>query len=191
MVSEEEFWEGMHSGKPVDDKDPNIRYLHERWDLAREILFKYNAPGTTGESRNRILSKMFGYKVPDDTVIYPPFMCDFGNGIIVGKHVGVNMGCVFLDGGLITIGDNVMIGPNVTIITPDHPRDAAGRSTFSTVNRPITIGRDSWIGAGSIILPGITIGERAIVGAGSVVTKDVPSDSIVGGNPARPLHKKE
>lgn len=88
-----------------------------------------------------------------------------------------------------TIGNNVLIGPNVSIYTACHPLDADRRRTFDEWAEPVTIGNDVWIGGGAIILPGVEIGDRCVVAAGAVVTKNVPADSLVGGNPARIIRK--
>lgn len=107
-----------------------------------------------------------------------PFNCEIGKRIFLGDDVFVNMGCTFLDVDRITIGDRTIFGPNVQLITGTHGENR------EIISAPITIGKDAWIGAGAIILPGITIGDNAIVGAGSVVTRDVPANIKVMGNPA-------
>ncbi len=99
----------------------------------------------------------------------------------------MNSGCHFLDQGGITIGDDAMFGPDVKLVTSNHPLDPLDRK--AVVSSPIVIGRNAWIGAGAIILPGVEIGENSVVGAGSVVTKDVPPDTVVVGNPAHELRK--
>ena len=96
----------------------------------------------------------------------------------------INNCCTFLDGALITIGDYTLIGPNVQIYTPQHPMEYMERRITQEYAYPVTIGKDCWIGGGAIICPGVTIGDRCIVAAGSVVTRDVPDDSLVAGNPA-------
>jgi maltose O-acetyltransferase len=118
-------------------------------------------------------------------MVRPPFHCDYGYNIRLGANVFLNFNCVILDGGPVTIGDDTRIGPAVQIYTADHPRDAALRKTGAESGRPVTIGRNVWIGGGAIILPGVTIGDDAIVGAGSVVTRDVAPGTTVAGNPAR------
>jgi len=117
--------------------------------------------------------------------IEPPFFCDYGYNIIVGDAVYFNFNCVVLDVMPVTIGNNVLFGPNVQIYTATHPVDAAERRKWLEFAKPITIGDDGWIGGGAIICPGVTIGDRCIIGAGAVVTKDIPDDSIAVGNPAR------
>ena len=128
-------------------------------------------------------------EVPDSTCVCPPFQCDHGNGIKLGENVFVNSGCTFLDGGLITVGNYTLIGPNVQIYTPQHPMDSTDRRQTVEYAYPVNIGADCWIGGGAIICPGVTIGDRCVIGAGSVVTKDVPSDSLAVGNPARVIKK--
>ena len=98
----------------------------------------------------------------------------------------LNFGCVILDVVEVTIGDKTQIGPNVQILTADHPRNAAEREAELEFGRKIHIGRNVWIGGGAIILPGVTVGDDAVIGAGSVVTRDVLSGATVVGNPARP-----
>jgi maltose O-acetyltransferase len=119
--------------------------------------------------------------------IEPPFYCDYGYNVYAGAGVFMNFNCVILDVMPVRIGDGTMFGPNVQVYTATHPIDAAERTAGPEYARPITIGRDCWIGGSAVISPGVTIGDRVIVGAGAVVTKDVPDDTIVVGNPARPL----
>ncbi|MCQ2608493.1 MAG: sugar O-acetyltransferase [Bacteroidales bacterium] len=122
---------------------------------------------------------------PESTTICPPFHCDHGHGIIFGENVFINYNCTFLDGGKITLGNNVKIGPCVQIYTPQHPFDHIERRKPIETSFPVTIEDDVWIGGNATILPGVTIGARSIIGAGSVVTKDIPSDCIAAGNPCK------
>lgn len=117
--------------------------------------------------------------------IEPPFYCDYGYNISVGKNVFFNFNCCFLDVMKIELGDNVMLGPNVQIYTATHPMNKTERSSGLEFAKPIKIGDDVWLGGGAIICPGVTIGNGVVVGAGAVVTKDVPDDVFVAGNPAR------
>lgn len=119
--------------------------------------------------------------------IEPPFYCDYGYNLYLEGGVFMNFNCVILDVMPVRIGAGTMFGPNVQVYTATHPIDAAERAKGPEYAKPIRIGRDCWIGGSAVISPGVTIGDRVIVGAGSVVTRDVPDDTIVVGNPARPL----
>jgi len=121
------------------------------------------------------------------TWIQPPFYCDYGYNIYTGKDVFFNFNCVVLDGARVTIGAHTQFGPNVQIYTASHPLDADVRRTCLENTRPVSIGGDCWFGGSVVICPGVTIGDRCVIGAGSVVTKDVPDDTVVAGNPARPI----
>jgi maltose O-acetyltransferase len=134
--------------------------------------------------RRNLLAERLG-AVGAGSTIRPPFHCDYGFNIRLGAGVFLNFGCVVLDVVEVTIGDKTQIGPNVQILTADHPRSPADREAGLEFGRPIHIGRNVWIGGGAIILPGVTVGDDAVIGAGSVVTKDVPAGITVMGNPAR------
>jgi maltose O-acetyltransferase len=136
------------------------------------------------EEREALLREAFA-AVGEGANIRPPFHCDYGYNISLGTGVFINFNCVILDVVAIAIGDDTQIGPNVQILTADHPRDATVRAEGREFGRPIAIGRRVWIGGGAIILPGVTLGDDAIIGAGSVVTRDVPANAVVVGNPAR------
>lgn len=118
-------------------------------------------------------------------VIMPGFFCDYGANIHLGARAFVNANSVFLDCAEIIIGDDFQCGPGVQLLTPEHPLDATQRRSGLESARPIRLGNDVWIGGGTIILAGVTVGDRVVIGAGSVVTKDVPSDVVVVGNPAK------
>jgi maltose O-acetyltransferase len=120
-----------------------------------------------------------------DSMIRPPFHCDYGYNISLGAGVFMNYGCMILDVVAVEIGDMTQIATGVQILTADHPRDPAVRASGLEFGRPIRIGRNVWIGAGAIILPGVTIGDDALIGAGSIVTRDVPAGATAVGNPAR------
>ncbi len=129
-------------------------------------------------------SALIGRKVDDSFLLAPPFFTTGGTEIRVGRNVFVNQNCTFYDLGGLDIGDDVMIGPNVSLITSGHPVDPAQRRA-AVVGTPIVIERNVWIAAGAIVIGGVTIGENSVVAAGSVVTRDVPANTLVGGNPAR------
>jgi maltose O-acetyltransferase len=148
-------------------------------------LARYNASLDTAPSeRRKLLVERFA-AVGDGAVIRPPFHCDYGFNIRLGAGVFLNFNCVILDVVEVTIGDRTQIGPGVHILTADHPRDAPCRASGLEFGRPVRIGRNVWIGAGAIILPGVSIGDDALIGAGSVVTRDVPVGATAFGNPAR------
>ncbi|AIO36663.1 transferase [Burkholderia pseudomultivorans] len=131
-----------------------------------------------------LFAELIGKPVDDSFVLIPPFYTTGGPDITVGRNVFVNQNCTFYDLGGLDIADDVMIGPNVSLITSGHPLEPSKRRAF-VVAKPIAIGRNVWIGAGATIIGGVTVGENAVIGAGSVVTRDVPPNVLVGGNPAR------
>ena len=120
----------------------------------------------------------------DSFLLIPPFYTTGGVDISIGRNVFVNQNCTFYDLGGLDIADDVMIGPNVSIITSGHPVEPSRRRAF-TIAKPIVIERNVWIAAGATIIGGVTVGENSVVAAGSVVTKNVPPNTLVGGNPAR------
>lgn len=131
-----------------------------------------------------LFSELIGKKVDDSFMLIPPFYTAYGVDIRVGRNVFVNQNCTFYDLGGLDIADDVMIGPNVSIITTGHPIAPSQRHA-AVVAKPIVIERNVWIAAGATLIGGVTVGENSVVAAGSVVTKDVPPNTLVGGNPAR------
>lgn len=168
--------------------------LYDPWEPERvqararasALLARYNRTSSGDASRTEILGELFA-RVGPGTVIEAPFHCDYGSNIAVGERFYANAGCVFLDCAPVTIGDRVQLGPQVQLLAVSHPLDRAQRAAGLEYGEPISIGDDAWLGGGAIVLPGVTIGEGAVVGAGSVVTRDVEPETIVAGNPARPL----
>lgn len=148
----------------------------------QEFSVQLNASTHIDQVRD-CLSEIIGLAIDKSTRIFPPFYTNFGRRITLGKNVFINHACSFLDMGGITIEDDVLIGPKVSLITENHPLDPADRQTL--LLKPILIKRNAWIGAAATILPGVTIGENAVVAAGAVVSKDVPANTVVGGIPAR------
>jgi maltose O-acetyltransferase len=152
---------------------------------ADRILRSFNdASPNAAQERATILSSLCG-SLGTGVVIRPPFYCDYGYNIAIGSNVFINFNCIVLDVCRIEIGDGCQIGPLVQLLTADHPRDPAKRRDGLEMGKRILIGKNVWIGAGAIILPGITVGDDAIIGAGSVVTRDVLPGVTVVGNPAR------
>ena len=131
-----------------------------------------------------LFSQPIGKKVDESFLLIPPFYTAGGDEIRVGRQVFVNQNCTFYDLGGLDISDDVMIGPNVSIITAGHPLEPSQRRA-ATIGKPIVIEKKMWIAAGATIIGGVTVGENSVVAAGSVVTRDVPPNTLVGGNPAR------
>jgi acetyltransferase-like isoleucine patch superfamily enzyme len=130
-----------------------------------------------------VFSELIGAKVDDGFSLIPPFYTTGGENIRLGRNVFINQNCTLYDLGGIDIGDDVMIGPNVSLITSSHPV-APSQRREAVIARPIVIGNNVWIAAGVTVIGGVTIGDNSVVAAGAVVTKDVPPDSLVAGNPA-------
>ncbi|MBH3430875.1 sugar O-acetyltransferase [Pseudomonas alkylphenolica] len=151
------------------------KHWMQRYNNSAELL---------NEQRHGLLLEHFA-AVGDGAVIRPPFHCDYGYNIRLGRNVFMNFNCVILDVCPVSIGDDCQIGPAVQIYTADHPLDPALRRSGLESGRPVTIGSNVWIGGGAIILPGVSVGDDAVIGAGSVVTRDVPAGATVVGNPAR------
>lgn len=173
-------FEKMRSSELANTSDPE---LVESMRRAHEITAKMNRCSGSEPEYKMLLNDLIP-GLPESSVIMPPFYCDHGHSIHLGENVFINNSCTFLDGALITIGDYTLIGPNVQIYTPQHPMGYMERRITQEYAYPVTIGKYCWIGGGAIICPEVTIGDRCIVAAGSVVTRDVPDDSLVAGNPA-------
>jgi maltose O-acetyltransferase len=154
---------------------------------AKALLARYNRSADDERNyRASILRELLG-RIGPGASVEPPFYCDYGSNIVLGERFYANTGCVVLDCEAVEIGARVKLGPGVQLLAVSHPLDAAERALGLEYGEPITIGDDVWIGGGAIVLGGVTIGDRAVVGAGGVVTRDVPADDVVAGNPARSL----
>jgi acetyltransferase-like isoleucine patch superfamily enzyme len=172
------------AGETIPLNDPEYPQLFKVIQKAMRTTAKLNNLVTDDiKEINAIFSELIGKKVDDSFFMIPPFYCDFGENINIGKNVFVNHACTFMDRGGITLEDNVLIGPKVNLITTNHPVNPTERR--ATISQPILIKKGAWIGVGATILPGVTIGENSIVAAGAVVSKDVADNSIVGGIPAK------
>lgn len=179
----EREWDRMIAGRPYRPGDPELAEMRRE---AQRLMRAYNATIVGDTERETILDALLGTRGPG-CAIRTPFSVDYGRNIHLGRDVFLNYGCVLLDVCPIRIGDGTQIGPMVQLLAADHPRDAATRATGLESGKPVTVGRNVWIGGGALILPGVTVGDDAILGAGAVVTRDVPSGATVAGNPARPI----
>ena len=151
------------------------------------LLETYNAsPGHDDKAREGLLRQILG-SVGADVVIKPPFRCDYGSTVTVGRGTFVNYDCIMLDSAPITIGEACQVATGVQLITATHPIDPAVRREGWELALPITIGDNVWLGAGVIVLPGVTIGDDTVVGAGAVVSRDLPAGVVAAGVPARVL----
>ncbi len=170
-------------GELIDTNDKEFEKIKavilETTRLTHELNSLYHSP----ESARALFAKIIGKEVDSSVWIIPPFYVDFGKNISVGKNFFMNQCCTFMDRGGITIGDDVFIAPKCNLTTINHDFNPYNRQ--ATFNKPIIIGNRVWIGIGVTICPGVTIGDNSIIAAGSVVTKDVPPNVIVAGNPAR------
>lgn len=174
-------WEKMLSGELYAPLDPELVRARNR---ARDLCQDLNATREEQrQERGRILRELFG-KGGDTVWMQPPFYCDYGTNIELGKRVFFNFNCVVLDVARVSVGDYTLFGPAVQVYTATHPLEAKLRRKQEFA-KSITIGSDVWIGGGAIICPGVKIGSRAVIGAGSVVTRDIPEDVFAAGNPCR------
>ncbi|MBF9036616.1 sugar O-acetyltransferase [Rhodobacterales bacterium HKCCE2091] len=133
-----------------------------------------------------VLAALFAH-AGEGAIVEAPFHCPYGVNISLGRNVFLNAFCCILDTAPVTIGEGTMIGPGAHVYCAEHATDPAERAAGLEIARPVTIGRNVWIGGRAVILAGVTIGDDAIVGAGAVVTRDVAAGATVLGNPARPL----
>lgn len=145
-------------------------------------------PYVDQDAIRRAFAELTGREVDDRFRLVPPLHCDHGVDLRVGTNVFVNHGCTLNDMGGIEIGDDTMIGPNVSLLSSGHPTSPAERRNGIVV-APIVVGRNVWIGAGATVLSGVTIGDGAVVATAAVVTRDVPAATLVAGNPATVLRR--
>lgn len=149
----------------------------------KTMIRRYNLTETAAERRS-LLEEVLG-QFGQNSLIEPPFYCVYGKNIQIGEHVYLNFQCTILDCNQVRISNHVMVGPGVQMYTAAHDLQAEARNQGWEVAKPITIEDNVWIGGNAILLPGVRIGRNAVVGAGAVVTKDVPANAVVAGNPAR------
>lgn len=174
-------YQKMLNGELFNGGDKQIAAVR---DKAFGLLKQINQLGTFSASKalfHQLLDHL------GNSVITPPFHCEFGKQISIGNRSFINMGVLMLDGAQITVGDHVLVGPNVQFYTASHSTDHLSRRRWETFCKPIVIEDDVWIGGNVVINQGVTVGARSIIAANSVVNNDVPQDVVVGGAPARIL----
>lgn len=177
-----DIFERLLRGETVAADDPEAHRMREASYANIRLLNEMNSSGDPAEVR-ALLSRILGYEVDESVSVFTPFHINYGKHTRIGKRVFINFDCVFLDLGGITIDDDVLIGPKVSLISEGHVVDPAERHSLKVGH--IHIKRNVWIGAGVTVLAGVTVGENAVLAAGVVVTKDVADNTIVGGVPAR------
>lgn len=177
-----DFKECVKTGKSLNTEEIH-QFMHDMSDEARRITFQLNTVYHTPDEIRVLLSDLFGYQVPRSFRVFPPFYTDFGKNIRIGEDVFINACCHFQDHGGVVLGDGCQIGHNVVFATLNHDLSPATRK--NTYPAPIVLGKNVWVGSNATILQGVTIGDNAVIGAGAVVTKDVETNTVVGGIPAR------
>ncbi|MCI9196734.1 MAG: sugar O-acetyltransferase [Lachnospiraceae bacterium] len=182
-----DIYEKMHNGDLYDPMQEELVKLQTR---CLERLYDYNTSRPAEkEKRERLLKEMFA-AVGEGCYIEPPLHASFGGRhVYFGKKIYANFNLTLVDDTYIYVGDHTMFGPNVTIATAGHPILPKLREKGYQYNFPVRIGRNCWIGAGAVIVPGVTVGDDVVIGAGSVVTKDIPDGVVAVGNPCRVLRK--
>ena len=151
----------------------------------KELIYDFNTSRPTeGKKRAEIMQKMFG-QFGANSVIEPPFICDYGSNVYWGENSFANFNLVILDTCTVHVGNYVLMGPDVKILTATHPTDPQARLDGLEYGKPIRIGNNVWLGGSVVVLPGVTIGDNSVIGAGSVVTKDIPENVVAVGNPCK------
>ena len=179
----------LHSGEIYDPADKKI-IIDQTIRLNKLHSFNKTRPYQYAK-RMRMLKRMFA-EIGENCYIEPPFYTNFGGKHIhFGNKIYCNFGCTFVDDTHIYVGDCTMFAPGVIVATASHPISPRLREKGLQYNKPVRIGKNCWIGAGAIILPGVSIGDNSIIGAGSVVTHDIPDNVVAVGNPCRVLRKIE
>ncbi len=182
MTEFELEWQKMLNGEIYNAIHPE---LQKRLAQTREKIWEFNnlRPSEISQQQD-IIRNLLG-ACGENFVINQPFRCDYGCNIFIGNNFFANFNLTILDEAQVKIGNNVFIGPNVSMYTACHPLNADERNTGIEWAEPITIGNSVWIGGNVTIVPGVTIGDNVVIGAGSVVTKDIPSNVVAVGNPAK------
>lgn len=177
-------WEKLQAGMVYNDFDSD---LFMRRVEAKKLFREYNRTGDDDTALRRKLMEQLFKHVGTEVWIEPDFRCEFGKNIVIGNNVYINFGCIILDCAEVTIGDNVLLGPNIGIYAANHSLDAEERINGGCCGKPVHVGNNVWLGGDVKILPGVSVGDNTIIGTGSIVTKDIPAGVIAIGNPCRVL----
>lgn len=181
MSFNKDIFARLKNGETIMPNDPEIYKLQEAsYEIKKQLIQLNNS--TEPDEILKILSEIVGEKL-ENVAVFTPIYINYGKHLSIGKNVFINFDCTFLTLGGITIEDDVLIGPKVSLITENHPLEPQHRKGL--IGKSIHIKKNAWIGASATILPGVTIGENALVAAGTVVSKDVPDNVVVGGIPAK------
>ena len=172
----------LRKGETIPPNDPQAFKMREASYATKKLLVQMNNATDPAEIRD-LLSQITASEIDESVAVFSPLYINYGKNTRIRKNVFINFDCVFLDLGGITIEDNVLLAPKVSLLSEGHPISPEER--HSLIPKPIHIKRNAWIGANATILQGVTIGENSVVAAGSVVSKDVPDNTIVGGTPAK------
>ncbi|RAV28702.1 DapH/DapD/GlmU-related protein [Sinomicrobium soli] len=182
MEDYKDIFERLRNGETIPPGDPEASKMREASYATKKLLLRMNQSSDPGEIRD-LLGRITGSEIDESTAVFTPLYINCGKHIKIGKNVFINFDCTFLGLGGITIEDDVLIAPKVSLLSEGHPLSPENR--HSLVPGHIRIKRNAWIGANATITQGVTIGENSIVAAGAVVTKDVPDNVIAGGIPAK------
>ena len=177
----------------IERRDREMAYISddavmEEQKVCRRILQRLNTVDRSDfDEIGKIVKELLGKS--EDAFINPPFYCDYGSHIEVGKNFFANYNCTIIDVAKVKIGDNCQMAPNVAIYTAGHPLHPVARNSMYEYGISVTIGDNVWIGGNTVIMPGVHIGSNTVIGAGSVVTRDIPDWSVAVGNPCRVIKK--
>ena len=178
-----ELLENIQTREFISNEDSIFTEINEIVESTLKLTSKLNTGYKTPDEVRNILSEIIGSKIDSSVQILTPFNTDFGANIRLGKDVFINKSCMFVDLGGIELEDKVLIGPDVKILSVNHPLDPKNRR--GVILKGVKIKHNAWLGAGVTVCPGVTIGENSVIGAGSVVTKDVPNNTVYAGVPAK------
>jgi acetyltransferase-like isoleucine patch superfamily enzyme len=177
-----DIFERLRNGQVIPPNDPEGFKLRDASFATKKLLVQLNNSSNPQQIRD-LLRQITASEIDDSVAVFTPLYINYGKHTKIGKNVFINFDCVFLDLGGITIEDNVLIAPKVSLLSEGHPVEPSQRQSLVTGH--IHIKANAWIGAGATVLPGVTIGENSVVAAGAVVYKDVPANTVVGGVPAK------